>query len=55
MNFRPGSNPNQRYSPMAQAKRKNTTAFAKTADDKLFKLHDAFVKAYETMHQYERN
>src|SRR5712675_2114880 len=25
VNFRPGSNPNQRYRPMAQAKRKNTT------------------------------
>jgi hypothetical protein len=38
---------------MAQAKRKNTTAFAKTADAKLFKLHDTFYKAYETMQQYE--
>jgi hypothetical protein len=25
VNFRPGSNPNQRYSPMAQADSKNTT------------------------------
>jgi hypothetical protein len=38
---------------MAQAKRKYTTAFAQTADAKLFKLHDAFVKAYETMRQHE--
>ncbi|SRR6266404_74379 len=38
---------------MAQAKSKNTTAFAKTADAHLFKLHDTFVKAYETMKQYE--
>src|SRR5438034_207163 len=42
-----------RSSSLAQAKRKNTTAFAKTADAKLFKLHDTFVKAYETMKQYE--
>ncbi len=31
---------------MAQAKRKNTTAFLKTADAKLFKLHDEFCRAY---------
>jgi hypothetical protein len=38
---------------MAEAKRKNTTAFVKTADAELFKLHDTFVKAYATMQQYE--
>src|ERR1700722_19162572 len=31
---------------MAQAKRKNTTAYAKTADAELFRLHDKFCKAY---------
>jgi hypothetical protein len=31
---------------MAQAKRKNTTAFLKTADAKLYKLHDEFFRAY---------
>jgi len=31
---------------MAQAKRKNTTAFLKTADAKLNKLHDEFCRAY---------
>jgi hypothetical protein len=34
---------------MAQAKRKNTTAYAKTADAKLFKLHDDFCKTYNTV------
>jgi hypothetical protein len=38
---------------MARAKQKNTTAFATTADAKLFKLHDTFVKAYATMQQYK--
>lgn len=36
---------------MAQAKRKNTTAYAQTADANLFKLHDAFCKAHATMLQ----
>src|SRR6266404_2399849 len=37
---------------MAQAKRKNTTASAKTADVELFKLHDKFCKAYAAVLQY---
>ncbi len=36
---------------MAQAKRKNTTAYAKTADAELFKLHDKFCKAYAAVLQ----
>src|SRR4051812_29828240 len=31
---------------MTQARRKTTTAYAKTADADLFKLHDKFCKAY---------
>jgi hypothetical protein len=34
---------------MAPAKRKTTTAYAKTADADLFKLHDKFCKAYSDM------
>jgi hypothetical protein len=37
---------------MAQAKRKNITAFAKTADAELFKLHDKFCKAYAAVLHY---
>jgi len=38
---------------MAQAKRKNTTAFAKTADAELFKLHDKFHSAYAAVLQLQ--
>jgi hypothetical protein len=39
---------------MAQAKRKNTTAYAKTADAELFTLHDKFCKAYTAVLYYQR-
>jgi hypothetical protein len=40
---------------MSQAKRKTTTAYAKTADAELFKLHDKFCKAYAAVLIYERD
>jgi hypothetical protein len=39
---------------MAQAKRKNTTAYAKTADAELFRLHDKFCKAYAAVLFYRK-
>jgi hypothetical protein len=36
---------------MARAKRNNTTAYAKTADAELFRLHDKFCKAYAAVLQ----
>jgi hypothetical protein len=39
---------------MSKAKRKTTTAYAKTADADLFKLHDAFCKAYAAVLVYQK-
>jgi hypothetical protein len=39
---------------MSQAKRKNTTAYAKTADAELFRLHDKFCKAYSAVLFYRK-
>jgi hypothetical protein len=39
---------------MSQAKRKITTAYAKTADAELFRLHDKFCKAYAAVLFYKK-
>jgi hypothetical protein len=39
---------------MSKAKRKTTTAYAKTADAELFRLHDKFCKAYAAVLFYKK-
>ena len=39
---------------MSKAKRKTTTAYAKTADAELFRLHDKFCKAYSAVLYYRK-
>jgi hypothetical protein len=39
---------------MSKAKRKTTTAYAKTADAELFRLHDKFCKAYSAVQFYQK-
>ena len=39
---------------MSKTKRKTTTAYAKTADAELFRLHDKFCKAYSAVLYYRK-